>query len=192
MNQAYPNLSDEALSSLILKDDEQAIAQLMKRYNSHLFVYAFRLTENSSDAEDLVQIVWNKLWFNSIKIKNLRQWLFRVLKNQYISDKRKKEVDIIYDNDLVNRIGKNLKAKNVESDLSVKMEWIEKAMESLSEKQRIIFSLHYFDGMTYKEIATHLDLGEGEIRGLLYRTRNNIRLSIDNRIKIIPVDNEKR
>ena len=150
------------------------------------------MTENSSDAEDLVQIVWNKLWFNSIKIKNLRPWLFRVLKNQYISDKRKKEVDIIYDNDLVNRIRNNLKAKDAESDLSVKMEWIEKAMESLSEKQKIIFSLHYFDGMTYKEIAKHLDLGEGEIRGMLYRTRNNIRLSIDNRIKIIPVDNEKR
>lgn len=164
--------------------NEEIIPHLDALYN-----FGLRLTSDPNDAEDLVQdtIVKAYRFFSSYeKGTNAKAWLFRILKNSYINNYRKKskkpqEVDY----DEVASFYETIRADRTEtSDLEDKMfrelidDDLTRALEKIPEDFRTVVLLCDVEDFTYEEIANMLDVPIGTIRSRLHRGRNLLKAQL--------------
>lgn len=164
--------------------EDEIIPHLDAMYN-----FALRLTSDPSDAEDLVQdtIVKAFRFFSSYeKGTNAKAWLFRILKNSYINNYRKKSKQPNQvDYDEVSTFYETIRAERTDtSDLEDKMfrdlidDDISAALEELPEDFRTVVLLCDVEGFTYEEIANMLDVPIGTIRSRLHRGRNLLKAQL--------------
>lgn len=164
--------------------NEEIIPHLDALYN-----FGLRLTSDPNDAEDLVQdtIVKAYRFFSSYeKGTNAKAWLFRILKNSYINNYRKKskkpqEVDY----DEVATFYETIRAERTEtSDLEDKMfrelidDELSNALDNIPEDFRTVVLLCDVEDFTYEEIANMLDVPIGTIRSRLHRGRNLLKAEL--------------
>ena len=77
-------LSDEKLIILAKNGQETAFSALVQRYLSLVYNFSFRYTSSTTDAEDITQEVFIKVWRNLKKFddsKAFRPWLYKIAKN---------------------------------------------------------------------------------------------------------------
>lgn len=164
--------------------EEEIIPHLDALYN-----FALRLTSDPNDAEDLVQdtIVKAYRFFSSYeKGTNAKAWLFRILKNSYINNYRKKSKQPNQvDYDEVATFYETIRAERTDtSDLEDRMfrdlidDDISNALEELPEDFRTVVLLCDVEGFTYEEIANMLDVPIGTIRSRLHRGRNLLKAQL--------------
>ena len=79
--------------------DINALGELVEHYRRPLFGYILRMTENSSDAEEIFQEVWFKAIrsFESYSDQKFLSWMFRITHNHIIDRARKKKPDFSLD-----------------------------------------------------------------------------------------------
>ncbi len=154
-----------------------------------LYNFGLRLTADPNDAEDLVQdtIVKAFRFFSSYeKGTNAKAWLFRILKNSYINNyrrKSKKPQEVDYDE--VASFYESIRAERTNSsDLEDKMfrelidDDLSNALDSIPEDFRTVVLLCDVEDFTYEEIANMLDVPIGTIRSRLHRGRNLLKAQL--------------
>jgi len=177
------NLTKEELKKQ-LDFQEEMIPHLDAIYN-----FALRLTTDPNDAEDLVQdtIVKAFRFFSSYeKGTNAKAWLFRILKNSYINNYRKKSKQPHQvDYDEVSQYYESIRSEQSETtDLEDLMyremldDDVTRALTQLPEDFRTVVMLCDMEGFTYEEIANMLDVPIGTIRSRLHRGRNLLRVQL--------------
>jgi len=148
-----------------------------------MYNFAFQLTYDEDDAKDLVQDTFLKSYrfINSFqKGTNAKAWLFRILKNSFINDFRKKskepskvdyqEVESYYNSDKANStITTDLRIDTVKDMMG---DEISNALNSLAVDFRTVIILCDLEGFTYEEMAKILDIPIGTVRSRLHRARN--------------------
>ncbi|MFL5728643.1 MAG: sigma-70 family RNA polymerase sigma factor [Cytophagaceae bacterium] len=148
-----------------------------------LYNFAYRLTLDEDDANDLVQETYMKAYrfFDSYEPgTNAKAWLFRILKNSFINDFRKKskqpskvdyqEVESFYNSDDVDEnITTDLRIESVQEMIG---DEVANALNSLAVDFRTIIILCDLEGFTYEEMAKILDIPIGTVRSRLHRARN--------------------
>lgn len=159
--------------------DEEFMPQIDSMYN-----FAYRLTTDEDDANDLVQDTYMKAFrfINSFQQgTNAKAWLFRILKNSFINDYRKKskepakidyqEVEAIYNSNEGARteITKDLRIEAVQDLIG---DEVATALNSLPVDFRTVMILSDIEGFTYEEMAKILDIPIGTVRSRLHRARN--------------------
>ena len=148
-----------------------------------MYNFAYRLTFDEDDAKDLVQDTYLKA-FRFIQSfeqgTNAKAWLFRILKNSFINDFRKKskepakvdyqEVETYYNSDDVDSpITTDLRVDTVQDMLG---DEISNALNSLDVDFRTVIILCDLEGFKYDEMAKILDIPIGTVRSRLHRARN--------------------
>lgn len=154
-----------------------------------LYNFGLRLTTDPNDAEDLVQdtIVKAYRFFSSYeKGTNAKAWLFRILKNSYINNyrrKSKKPQQVDYDE--VATFYETIRAERTDtSDLEDTMyrelidDDITNALDQIPEDFRTVVLLCDVEDFTYEEIANMLDVPIGTIRSRLHRGRNLLKAQL--------------
>ena len=148
-----------------------------------MYNFAFRLTFDEDDAKDLVQDTYLKAYrfINSFeKGTNAKAWLFRILKNSFINEYRKKskqptkvdyqEVETYYNSESVDySMTSDLRVDAVKDMLG---DEISNALNSLAVDFRTVIILCDLEGFTYEEMAKILDIPIGTVRSRLHRARN--------------------
>ncbi|WP_373523181.1 sigma-70 family RNA polymerase sigma factor [Aquiflexum sp.] len=158
--------------------DQEFMPHIDSMYN-----FGYRLTFDEDDAKDLVQDTYLKAYrfINSFEQgTNAKAWLFRILKNSFINDYRKKskqpakvdyqEVETYYNSDDVDYgITTDLRVDAVKDMLG---DEISNALNSLAVDFRTVIILCDLEGFTYEEMAKILDIPIGTVRSRLHRARN--------------------
>ena len=148
-----------------------------------LKTFAFHLTYNEEDAEDLVQETYlkaHKFIDKYIEGTNAKAWLFKILKNAYINEYRKKvkrpnKVDFedivnYHDSDNSNLPGYlDLREELFKDRMGDEVTY---AINSLPIDFRTVILLCDIEGFTYEEIAKIIDVPIGTVRSRLFRARN--------------------
>lgn len=151
-----------------------------------LKTFAFHLAYNEEDADDLVQETYlkaHKFIENYDSGTNAKAWLFKILKNAYINEYRKKskrprKVDI---DDVVSF--KEGEEPNHASFHDLREEIFDNtmgdevtiALNTLPVEFRTVILLCDIESFTYEEIAKILDLPIGTVRSRLFRARNMLK-----------------
>ncbi len=151
-----------------------------------LKTFAFHLTYNEEDADDLVQETYlkaHKFIENYDSGTNAKAWLFKILKNAYINEYRKKskrppKVDIdevisIREGEEPNRAAYH-DLRQVIFDNTMGDE-VTIALNSLPVDFRTVILLSDIESFTYEEIAKILELPIGTVRSRLFRARNMLK-----------------
>jgi RNA polymerase sigma factor (sigma-70 family) len=150
-----------------------------------MYNFAFRLTMDEDDAKDLVQDTYLKAFrfINSFQRgTNAKAWLFRILKNSFINDYRKKskepakvdyqEVETFYNSEEAEperQITTDLRVETVRDMIG---DEVANALNSLDIDFRTVIILCDIEGFTYEEMAKILDIPIGTVRSRLHRARN--------------------
>lgn len=158
--------------------NEEFMPHIQAMYN-----FAHRLTYDEDDAKDLVQDTFMKSYrfINSFhQGTNAKAWLFRIMKNSFINDFRKKskqpsKVDYQEVEGFYNSEGTQ---KSATTDLRIDTvknligDEISNALSSLDVDFRTVIILCDLEGFTYEEMAKILDIPIGTVRSRLHRARN--------------------
>ncbi len=151
-----------------------------------MYNFAYRLTFDEDDAKDLVQDTYLKAFrfINSFERgTNAKAWLFRILKNSFINEFRKKskqpakvdynEVEQYYNSDDAGeQITTDLRVETVQHMIG---DEISGALNGIPVDFRTVIILSDLEGFTYEEMSKILDIPIGTVRSRLHRARNMLK-----------------
>ncbi|MFN6945495.1 MAG: sigma-70 family RNA polymerase sigma factor [Cytophagaceae bacterium] len=196
-------MQEENLNKDINKADKDA--QFEKEFMpliDSLYNFAYRLTLDEDDANDLVQETYMKAYrfFGSYEQgTNAKAWLFRILKNSFINDFRKKskepskvdyqEIESFYNSDDVDvDITTDLRIDSLQEMIG---DEVANALNSLAVDFRTIIILCDLEGFTYEEMSKILDIPIGTVRSRLHRARNLLKDKLREYAGFMGYNNEK-
>jgi RNA polymerase sigma-70 factor, ECF subfamily len=153
------------------------IAQLVAENYQAVYRYAYRLSGSAAEAEDLTQQVYLIASRNMGQLRSLdsaKNWLFTILRNYFLRERQNvqriptSEVPINLDH-LPQEI------PEIHAVAEIEPEKLQQALNSLSNASRVILGMFYFEELSYKEIATNLDLPIGTVMSRLSRAKADLR-----------------
>lgn len=161
------NKSDIELVSEFRNGNMSAFDEIVRRYQKKVYFLARRILINHDDADDVAQEVFIKLYHSLSEFKgesSLSTWIYRITVNECNGFLRKKRIkEIISLDEIVNILRQD---RTPEQEMIEKEErkLIEKAIENLPPKQRIVFVMRFFENLEYEEISKILGKPIGTLK----------------------------
>ncbi len=168
------------------KDPDELFERELLPHIDALNTFAYHLTYHEEDAKDLVQETFMKAYRaieSYVEGTNAKAWLFKILKNAYINQYRKKsrrptKVDF---EEFIGYQDKD--ESNISEYQDLRMEIFENllgdevtiAINALPIDFRTVILLCDVEGFTYEEIAKIIDIPIGTVRSRLHRARNMLK-----------------
>jgi len=178
---------DVSLMLRFQKGEELAFQELVERNHSRVVGLIYRFISNASDAEDLAQEVFLRIYRARKTYKptaKFSTWMFRITANVSLNAlrsraNRKDDVSI----DQVMDFGDGPRAmpdpdtKMPDHDLHQEelQEKVREAIAELPEKQQVAVVLNKYEGMSYAEIANTIGCSTMAVKSLLARARDNLK-----------------
>ncbi len=184
MDQQYADLP-----VLLAADLDRYFELFMLAYQHRLYAFALRQVGNAQDAEDIVQEAFLRAHHalknyptSRIRTLQLRQWLYQITLNVFRNHVRRLEppsvsLDTSEDSPLL-----EIEDQVVEPSREVYWrEWrreLETKVSLLPEQYRVTVNLHYFEDLSYREIAELLNEPVGTVKAKIHRGIQLLRKAI--------------
>ena len=142
-----------------------------------MYRMALRLAPNTQEAEDIVQDVMIKLWNMRERledVENLEAFALRMTRNLALDRQRMH----INNTENIDDIEAEHFAVTEQNDRKEQVESIRNVMLQLPEKQRSAMHLRDFEGYSYKEIASMLDMTEDQVKVNIFRARQYVKTKL--------------
>jgi RNA polymerase sigma-70 factor (ECF subfamily) len=171
--------SDHDLLKHIANGSEEAFGKLFERYKNIIYSHAFHFTQSVFIAEEITQDVFLKCWLKKetlIEIEAVEAWLYTITKNLCFNHLKTKAREYKFKNALAQ--SEEPGEENIESYLAVKeqQDLLRKAIDHLSAKQKLIFTLNRDGGMKNAEIAEQLHLSPNTVKTHMVSALRTIRI----------------
>jgi RNA polymerase sigma factor (sigma-70 family) len=146
---------------------ERAFTAIIKKYQEKLYWHIRRMVVEHEDANDVLQNVFIRVWNgleNFREDSQLYTWLYRIATNECLSylEQQKRKSALSLDEMESGLSNKVVADKYFDPN---KLEWkLQLAIQKLPEKQRVVFTLRYYDEMPYEEMSRVLDTSEGALK----------------------------
>lgn len=161
-------VSDHALVSRFKEGDEQAFNLLVRQNQGRIYGLALRMVGDADEAEDICQEVFVKAYSGLRKFRedsSVYTWLYRIALNQSVNFLRRKKIREAVSFDT---IASWLPGKQAGPDRVLAREdvgiAVEKAVARLPARQRAVFVLRQYEGMSHEEIAQTLNRSVGAVK----------------------------
>ena len=149
----------------------EEFSKIFYLYKDDIFRLAYSYTLNRSDAEDIVQNVFMKLYNNNKKIdaSYLKKWLVKVTVNESKNILRSNWFKNVFkDNEKVNNYSELYSDKDVLDML-----------RKIPKPYRMVLHLYYFEGYSIKEISNLLHKNENTIKTHLRRAKKELKMEME-------------
>lgn len=179
--------SKEIIESLLSQNPEKAMEYLYSDYYGQMCNIVYRVLNDSTAAEDIVQEVFMEIWKKRESISftsSIYGYLKRSCINRSLNYIRKNKVHFEDEAILEHQSTENHTHNEIESgDLKT---IINQSIESLPTRCRQVFVLSRYEYLTYKEIAAQLDISvktvENQIAKALKILKNNVEPYMNNAV----------
>lgn len=178
--------NEKGLVAKIKVGDNKAFEELVQTYQKRIYMIAYGILKNESDAYDATQDVFLKV-FKYIKNfkenSSLYTWMYKITRNVSIDIYRKKrnlssveygeqyKNESIYTDSVHHKVASPIEQVQ-RRELSVKMA---KAMDKLSDDHKLMLQLREFEDLSYADIAEILDISKGTVMSRLHHARMNLK-----------------
>ncbi|MEO8447520.1 MAG: sigma-70 family RNA polymerase sigma factor [bacterium] len=188
-NTEKENISEDALKQRKKDFDAEAMPHMNLLHN-----YAYKITGNQLDADDLLQETFLRAFrfFDKFeKGTNCKAWLFRIMKNLFINKYRKNQKEPgKVDYGEIENFFDNIRSEKIDStDLQQKVfsnlldDDMTNALNSLQDDFKTVVILCDLEGLSYEEIADFVQCPIGTVRSRLHRGRKMLQQKLYNYAK---------
>lgn len=176
---------DRELVRRAQRENKEAFEELIRRHQHRVFAVAGGILKRREDVEDIAQQVFVKAYF-SLKRFDQRAafstWLYKITVNECWDMLRKKKVrPLVYEADLseeqARQVVSSAEKDKDEPDISERLELrqrLERLLEGLDERDRLMLILKEVEGFSIEEIAEVLNLNANTVKVRLFRARRRV------------------
>ena len=179
---------DVRLMGLVGAGDAGAFEQLVERHQRLVVGTVSRMLGNNSDAEDIAQQVFVRVWKSAkryVPRAKFTTWLLKITRNLVFNELRRRtrhpQVPLQTESEEEERPIRDEHA--VAPDASLLEQELQKAIDAaianLPETQRLAVILRRYEELSYEEIAETLDQSVSAVKSLLFRARTELRESLN-------------
>jgi len=156
---------------------EKAFTEIVKKYQQRLYWHIRRMLVDHEDSNDTLQNVFIRVW-NALgsfrEDAQLYTWLYRIATNECLThiEQQKKKASVSL-SEVESGLSNKIRAdKDFDAN---KLEWkLQLAIQQLPEKQRIVFTLRYYDEMPYEEMSKVLETSAGALKASYHHAAKKI------------------
>ncbi|WP_234109495.1 MULTISPECIES: RNA polymerase sigma factor [Chryseobacterium] len=148
------------------KSRDSGVRLMMDAYQSRLYWHIRRLIVDHDLAQDVLQDTFIKAYQNFHQFKQdsqLYTWLYRIATNEALQQLNRMKKMQKTDQDAEIYL-QNLVAENVEAEAEEIQILLQKAIQTLPEKQKLVFTMRYYEDLPYEEISKILDMSVGTLK----------------------------
>lgn len=181
-------MTDSEIIDQIIKGDRNLYRMLVERYQLLVFRTCMGFLHNKEDADDLTQDVFIQTYQTLTAFKgdaSFSTWIYRIAVNASLNRIRKssknkflQRLENVFSGDKGREYSFPISEMESPENILIhaeRNEWVEKALSSLPEKQRIAIVLSKYDDLSQKEIAEIMETTEGAVEALIQRAKSNLR-----------------
>jgi RNA polymerase sigma-70 factor (ECF subfamily) len=156
----------------------------VREHRDRVFGFAIHFLGNRTDAEDVTQDVFVRLWKNrtSVDPETIQPWLLRVARNACVDVYRRMRLhrSLMTEADgVADRIASTTQAPDQWTEQQLFDDRLADALETLSEPQKSIVILRELQGLKYEEICDTLGLPMATVKVYLHRGRRALRKQLN-------------
>lgn len=172
---------DAQLLERIGKQDHAAYEALVRRHATRYFRLACRFLSNRSEAEDIVQDAFLKLWekpqmWQPGKNAAFTTWFYRIVLNQCLDYTKKKRPLQLIDEIAVQDPRETQEARLLEQEQELRLN---RQISLLPERQRIALNLCFYEGLSNQEAADIMGIRLKALQSLLMRAKSTLRKELN-------------
>ena len=152
-----------------LKDNSlrsAAFSVIVDKYSKKIYWHIRNMVLSHDDANDIVQETFIKAWSSIESFRGDSQistWLYRIAINETLAFLKKRDVEIVpidsEEHDFAERLESDAYFCGDKSEILFR-----KAINTLPDKQKLVFNMKYFDEMKYEEISEILGTSVGALK----------------------------
>jgi RNA polymerase sigma factor (sigma-70 family) len=181
MRSAPPfELWDEFISG-----NHSCFGKLFRGFYSGLYGYGLKLCNDPGLVEDCIQNLFVSVWERRFELNHITSpnvYLFVSLRRNLIKARKKKDHEIGITEEVQENISIQFGAEEIivkrESKKELQAE-LQKAMTHLSNQQKEVLYLHFYNGMSYGEIEEILSINRQSVRNHMYWAMETLRSLLD-------------
>lgn len=178
----YKMISDRELVRLLKESDHAAYTEIYNRYFYLMYTHAFKKLRDEEQAKDVIHDLFANLWFKrelDLKIKSLAGYLYSAVRNKIF--------DLFAHQQVEEKYIDSLKAymetvKSVSTDYLIREKefkaYIEKEIEKLPPKMKLIFELSRKEHLTHQEISERLCISRDNVSTQLTTALRRLRTKL--------------
>ena len=162
---------DLGLIERVQAGDQKAFTQLVLNYSAYVYRTAFAFLHNESEAEDASQEIFLKVYRSIHRLNDIHAfpaWFKKIISTVCLDRMKGKQLDFVPDSS-IESIPTNT------SDHWERRIELREALGKLSPEEREIVVLYDWQGYSYQEIATLLEIPLGTVKSRLHTARLHLR-----------------
>lgn len=148
------------------------LEELYETYSKDVYRFAYWLSGNTSDAEDITSETFVRAWFNydATKMETLKAYLMKIARNIYLENLRKNQPHALLEEKIPDS------KSNIEIDVQLRNELksVQKFLQTINEDDRTAFILRVEHDLPYAEIARVLKISENATKVKIHRVRKKL------------------
>lgn len=160
-----------------LRGERDAFEDLVRKYQDAVYGLAFHMIGDFTDAQDIAQQTFVTAY---LKLPQLRdpgkfaQWLSKITVNECVSWlRRRQRISLLQER--MRHSGRPVPMPHQECEERELDAAVRKAMQSLSEKNRLAVTLYYIDGLSQREVASFLGVSTSAVENRISRARKQLK-----------------
>jgi RNA polymerase sigma factor (sigma-70 family) len=162
---------------------QQVFRVLVTRYQKKLYWHIRRMLVDHDDTDDVLQNTFIKVWRALDGFKEdaqLYTWLYRIATNETLSFIRQRKADLhVRFGDVEYTIESKLHDDNYFRGDEIQKK-LQLAIQTLPEKQRLVFNMKYFEEMRYEDMSAVLETSVGALKASYHHAVKKIEAYIRN------------
>jgi len=172
--------TDRELVAECLNGNENSFSELVERYKRLIYKIAYRYTQDSDEVNDLVQEAYIKIYKSLSKYDSkymFSTWCSKVTANICLDHLRRKRIESVPLEEVENFVGSSASPEEyyLSKELSRKLM---DAINELPDIYRVPIIMYHQKGMSYKQIAEHLNKPMSIVKNRLFRGRLTLRQNL--------------
>ncbi|WP_428656364.1 RNA polymerase sigma factor [Runella sp.] len=164
----------------VIQGDQTAFAELYNHYKTPAIKFCVSLVKDEEEAENMLHEVFIKIWEKRTQINpelNFNSYLFTCLRNLAFDYFKKMEKSHFIRQQYMERM-EDRHSDEIETE-EAKIVRLRTAIDSLSEKRKIILKLNVEEGKSYQEIAELMRISKNTVKNQLVKAKQFLRERVD-------------
>ncbi|GAB3961530.1 RNA polymerase sigma-70 factor [Spirosoma harenae] len=174
------NCTLESILNKVIQGDQAAFAKLYRHYRTPALKFCTSLLKDPEDAENMVHDVFIKIWERRTTINpslNFNSYLFTCLRNLAFDHLKQVEKSQLLKQRYMERM--QTIHNDHPDDQEARIQLLQTAISTLSEKRKLILRMNVEDGKSYQEIAELLRISKNTVKNQLVKAKQLLRDKVD-------------